>query len=112
MHYVMWQCALCHVAICSSVPALHVCCVAVCKCGTMSSAVWHCCTMTVGDLPGHHRFQLHWKIPWRESHAHCSDNINSVYCLLSGHETPSTEFSNATEIHSVIMKYGKITEIS
>ena len=29
----------------------------------------------------------------------CSDNINSVYCLLSGHETLSTEFSNATEIH-------------
>ena len=29
----------------------------------------------------------------------CPDNINSVYCLLSGHETLSTEFSNATEIH-------------
>ena len=28
----------------------------------------------------------------------CPDNINSVYCLLSGHETPATEFSNATEI--------------
>ena len=29
----------------------------------------------------------------------CPDNINSVYCLLSGHETLTTEFSNATEIH-------------
>ena len=29
----------------------------------------------------------------------CPDNINSVYCLLSGHETLFTEFSNATEIH-------------
>ena len=31
----------------------------------------------------------------------CPDNINSVYCLLSGHETLSTEFSNATEIHCI-----------
>ena len=29
----------------------------------------------------------------------CPDNINSTYCLLSGHETPSMEFSNTTEIH-------------
>ena len=29
----------------------------------------------------------------------CPDNINSVYCLWSGNETPSTEFSNATKVH-------------
>ena len=34
----------------------------------------------------------------------CPDNINSVYCLLSGHETPSTKFSNATEIHCISLK--------
>ena len=34
----------------------------------------------------------------------CPDNINSMYCLLFGHETPAIEFSNATEIHcSVIL---------
>ena len=32
------------------------------------------------------------------------DNINSVYCLLSGHKTPSTKFSNATEIHCISLK--------
>ena len=29
----------------------------------------------------------------------CLDNINSMYCLLSGHETTSMEFFKATEIH-------------
>ena len=34
-----------------------------------------------------------------KSHAHCPDNKQYMLVILSGHETPSTEFFNTTEIH-------------
>ena len=59
--------------------------------------------MSIGTSMGsdvYSGFQLCWKIPWK-----CPDNINSMYHLFSGHETPSTEFSNATEIHCTGTRY-------